>query len=86
MTTTSHAPLSLLKRAKTSGNVPASPRCFCDIQLSYIIPSAIVRKLIDDYNVSTASSHPPSELRLCGFAEFPALTQVQINIKPRLLS
>ncbi len=45
--------------------------------IGYIIPSAIVRKLIDDYTVASAPAVAQSELRLRGFAEFPALTQVQ---------
>lgn len=45
--------------------------------IGYIIPSAIVRKLIDDYTIACAPAVAQSELRLRGFAEFPALTQVQ---------
>jgi hypothetical protein len=37
-----------------------------------------LRKLIDDYDVAAASSAASAELRLRGFAEFPALTQVPI--------
>jgi hypothetical protein len=47
--------------------------------IGYIIPSVIVRRLIDDYDSSSptaaASSDSPS-LCLRGFAEFPVFTQV----------
>jgi hypothetical protein len=48
--------------------------------IGYIIPSAIARKLIDDYDASASAAAPSgqtiSPLRLRGFAEFPAFTQV----------
>jgi hypothetical protein len=48
--------------------------------IGYIIPSAIARKLIDDYDACASAPAPSGEtispLRLRGFAEFPAFTQV----------
>jgi hypothetical protein len=48
--------------------------------IGYIIPSAIVRKLIDDYENAAAAPHASSELQLRGFAEFPVLIQVSAFI------
>ena len=48
--------------------------------IGYIIPSAIVRRLIDDYDSSAqtaAASADSQSLLLRGFAEFPVLTQVR---------
>ena len=52
--------------------------------IGYIIPSAIARKLIDDYDACASAAAPSGEtispLRLRGFAEFPVFTQVGLPV------